>query len=71
MNPGCGGSSVVSDETLNSLVESNQQQIIRELAKISKASQVAICRHFEKMVNVSSLNVWVPWSFSEKKKADV
>ena len=57
-------------ETLKSLVECNARQSTRELADRLNTSQSTICRHLEKMGNVSKLGVWLPHALREKNMAD-
>ena len=68
--PRLGRSSDFDAEAVKSLVECNARQSTQELADKLNTSQSTICRHLEKMRQVSKLGIWVPHALSEKNKAD-
>ena len=65
-----GRYSIVDEDDLRDIVESDPRQTTRELAEITGLSQPTIVRHLHKMGKSIRAGVWVPHKLSEKNLTD-
>jgi [histone H3]-lysine36 N-dimethyltransferase SETMAR len=58
----------IDDEQLNTLIESDTRQTVRELADKLSVHYSTVCRHITSIGKVKKLDKWVPHELKEKHK---
>lgn len=60
--------SVVDNEELKRVVESNPRQTVREIAGTLEVSKSSISRHLQQIEKVKKLDQWIPHELTENQK---